>query len=185
MAPEQQDSSTDDTSGQEQQETQDQQQAPTPDNGGNGEQQQSAPAGEHIQLPDTHPLVKQLAANKQKLATQGSELQELRATSRRVTELETELNARPTQEAIDTLQTRYDRLEAFLIAAGGDLSTALDSRTFTRELFETDTDIAQIVKDWHKAHPSATSKALGSGGAEPADKKPDMNELLRAAFKSQ
>lgn len=183
----QENGSTDDTSGQEQQ---GQQQQTTEDISGNGTQQQAG--GEQqpqaitkdTVLPDDHPVVKQMKDDKAKLATARQELAEARAQAKRTTDLETELQARPTQEALDTLQTRYDRLEAFLQAAGGPLARALDSRTFTRDLFESDKDIATLVKDWHKANPNATSTALGSGAAAPDDKsKPSMNDLLRSAAK--
>ena len=166
------------TTGQEQQG----QQPTTPETGGNGGQQPGTPA-EPVTLADDHPLVKTLATQKQTIASQKTEMAELRAKSANVTKLEDELNARPTQEALDTLQTRYDRLEAFLQAEGGSLGKALDSRTFTRELFETDTDIADIVKNWHKSNPTATNTALGSGPASPADKAPNVNDLLRSALK--
>lgn len=182
MAPEQQENApTDDTSA----EGQDEQQAPTSDTEGNGEQQQSNQeqvVSKDAKLPDDHPVVKQLAADKAKLAKANSELAELRAKSATVTKLEEDLAARPTTEALATLQTRYDRLEAFLAAAGGPLAKALDSRTFTRDLFESDKDIADLVKDWQKANPTATSAALGSAGGSTGGKKIDPNELLRAAW---
>lgn len=165
------------------QEQQGQQQAPTGETPGNGEQQQAtAPViDKDTKLPDDHPLVKTLAANKEKISSQASALAEAQAQSVKATKLEEELNARPTQEALDTLQTRYDRLEAFLTAAGGPIGKALDSRTFTRDLFESDTDITALVKDWHKANPTATSQALSSAaGGESSDKK-SPNELLRIA----
>jgi hypothetical protein len=170
--------STGDTQDQEQQ---DQQQDTTPDTGGNGDQQQVNTPEKPTQLPDDHPLVKQLATNKDKIARLNAELTEARAKSAAATKLEEELAARPSVEAMETLQTRYDRLEAFLQAAGGPLGKALDSRSFTRELFETDKDIATLVKEWHRANPSATSTALGSAAAEPASKKIDANALIRAA----
>lgn len=178
----QQDTSTEDISA----EAQDQQQETTGDTPGNGDQQQVNTDGivsKDAKLPDDHPVVKQLAADKAKLAKANSELAELRASSGKATKLEEELAARPTTEAMQTLQTRYDRLEAFLVEAGGPIGKALDSRTFTRDLFETDKDISELVKDWHKANPSATSAALGSGSARPAEKGPSMNEILRAAAK--
>lgn len=171
--------STEDSSAEDQQ--QDQQQETTDDTSGNGDQQQAQTVDKSTKLPDDHPVVKQLAADKAKLAQARTEIAELRAKSATVTKLEEELEKRPTTEALETLQTRYDRLEAFLTEVGGPLSKALDSRTFTRDLFETDKDIAQLVKDWHKANPSATSSALGSGAAAPADKKPNPNDLIRAA----
>lgn len=175
-------SSTDETSGQEQQGQQQQTTGETP---GNGEQQQQASNTPEapITLPDDHPLVKTLATQKDKIKTAQVELTELRSKSAKVTQLEDELKARPSQEAVDTLQTRYDRLEAFLQAAGGPLGKALDSRSFTKALFETETDITDLVKDWHKANPSATSAALGSAGAQPDGKKSNMSDLLRAAAK--
>lgn len=84
-------------------------------------------------------------------------------------------------EELDSLQTRYDRLEAFLTHADGDLGRALDSKTFTAALFESDKDIDEIVSDWHTANPSATSKALGGAGPTSEEKKPSMNDLLRSA----
>lgn len=173
--------STEETSGQEQQ---DQQQSTTSETEENGSQQQvSATPEKPVELPEDHPLVKTLAANKTKIATLTSELTELRPKSAKISQLEDELKARPSQEAVDTLQTRYDRLEAFLVEAGGPISKALDSRTFTRDLFESDKDISELVKDWHKANPSATSTALGSSAAAPVGKGPSINDLLRAAIK--
>jgi len=170
------------------QEQQGQQQQTTDDTSGNGSQQQAAPEATPVitkdtVIPDDHPLVKQLKDDKAKLSKANTELAELRAKSKKVTDLETELGARPTTEALETLQTRYDRLEAFLLAAGGPISKALDSRTFTKDLFESDKDIEDLVKDWKKANPSATSTALGSAAAgDTGGKKHDPNELIRAAW---
>lgn len=159
------------------------QQSTTPETGGNGSTQESGTSTEEqIKLPEDHPLVKTLAANKTKIASLNTELSEARAKSAKVTQLEEDLGKRPTQEALDTLQNRSDRLEAFLQAVGGPLGKALDSRTFTRDLFETDKDIDQLVKDWNKANPTATSSALASGAAAPAEGKVDANTLIRAAF---
>jgi hypothetical protein len=174
--------STEDISGQEQQ---GQQQETTDDTSGNGSQtqtnqEQQAPAvTKDTVLPDDHPVVKQLKDDKAKLATARQELAEARAQAGKATQLQEELDKRPTQEALDTLQTRYERLEAFTQAIG--LGKALDSRTFTKDLFETDKPVDQLVKDFNKANPSVTSTALGSAAAAPADKKPDPNALLRAA----
>lgn len=159
------------------------QQSTTPETGGNGSTQESGTSTEEqIKLPEDHPLVKTLAANKTKIASLNTELSEARAKSAKVTQLEEDLGKRPTQEALDTLQNRSDRLEAFLQAVGGPLGKALDSRTFTRDLFETDKDIDQLVKDWNKANPTATSSALASGAAAPAEGKVDANTLIRAAY---
>lgn len=174
-------SSTDETSGQEEQGQQ--QAGTTPETGANGEPQQTGTTpSEPAKLPDDHPLVKTLAANKQKLSSQNTEIAELRAKSAQVTKLEQELNDRPTKEAVETLQTRYDRLEAFLQAAGGPLAQALDSRTFTKDLFESDKDVEDLAKEWHRTHPTATSAALGGGAGEGGGGKVDPNKLIRAAF---
>ncbi|AUX83029.1 scaffolding protein [Microbacterium phage Bandik] len=178
----QENGTTDETSGQEPQEQQ--QQGTTPETGANGGQQQQSEPQEPVKLPDDHPLVKSLGAYKGQIATLKSEMAELRAKSGQVTKLEEELGKRPTTEALETLQTRYDRLESFLLEAGGPISKALDSRTFTKDLFETDKDVADLVKDWHKANPSATSSALSTAAAGETGKgKHDPNELIRAAFR--
>lgn len=180
---EQQNSSTDETSGQEQQ--QGQQQAPQGETPKPGEQQQASPItiDDSTKLPDTHPLVKAYRSTleeNRKLSTAKTELAEANARAAKATQLEEELGKRPTTEAMETLQTRYDRLEAFVMAVG--LGKALDSRTFTKELFETDTDVAKLVKDWQRANPTATSQALSStAGGQQAEPKHDANELLRIA----
>lgn len=174
----QQNGSTEETSGQEQQ---GQQAAGTPEAGANGEQQQaSTTVDDSTQLPETHPLVKTLAKQKQDLQAAKTALAEANAQAAKVTQLEEELGKRPTTEALETLQTRYDRLEAFLTKAGGPLAKALDSRTFTRQLFETSDDIDGIVKAWHQANPSETSVALGSAG-EAGKGKVSFNDAVRAA----
>ncbi|QPL15103.1 scaffolding protein [Microbacterium phage Erla] len=178
----QENGSTPETGDQEPQEQQ--QQGTTPETGANGGQQQQSEPQEPVKLPDDHPLVKSLGAYKGQIATLKSEMAELRAKSGQVTKLEEELGKRPTTEALETLQTRYDRLESFLLEAGGPISKALDSRTFTKDLFETDKDVADIVKDWQKANPSATSSALSTGAAGETGKgKHDPNDLIRAAFR--
>lgn len=157
-----------------------QQQTSTP---GTGEQETppAATVDKDTRLPDDHPLVKTLAANKERFATLTTELTEARAKAAKVTQLEEDLAKRPTPEAVQTLQTRYDRLEEFVQSVG--LGKALDSRTFTRDLFETDKDVKDLVQKWNKDHPSATSTALGSAASQPAPGKVDVNSLLRAAAK--
>lgn len=137
--------------------------------------------GQDAKLPDDHPLVKKLDIQKTAIAAQKAEIAELRTKSAQATKLEEDIAKLPSQAAMDTLQTRYDRLEEFLGAVGGPLSKALDSRTFTRDLFETDKDITELVKEFSKANPTATSSALGSSSAAPEGKKPSINDLLRAA----
>lgn len=184
MAPQDQENngSASETEGQEQQGQQQQAAAgETPA----GEQQPQAQAtqvtiDDSTKLPDTHPLVKTLATLKEKTSTQAQELREAQAKSAKATQLEQELADRPTKEAVETLQTRYDRLEEFVMAVG--LGRALDSRTFTKDLFESDKDITALVKDWNRANPTATSQALSStAGGQQADGKHDPNELIRIA----
>ena len=127
-------------------------------------------------LPDDHPLVKTLA-------TQKEELKQLRPSATKVAELETKVTELETKaEMADTVQAKYDRLESFLSAIGGPISKALDSKSFTTALFESDTDVAELVTKWHKDNPSATSSALQSGSGQTASAK-DMNALLRQAAK--
>jgi len=116
------------------------------------------------------------------LADLNKERKDLKAARTKVTELEaTVAELTPKAETVDAIQAKYDRLEAFIQGAGGELGKALDSRTFTRDLFESDKDIKDIVKDWRQANPTATSAALGAGAADPAGKGPGMNDILRAA----
>lgn len=174
--------STDETSGQE---SQSQQQVTTDETSGNGNQQQDSTQGEPTRLPDDHPLVKayraQLEANR-KNQTSATELAEARAQAAKATQLEDDLKKRPTTEAMETLQARYDRLEEFLTQAGGPLSAALDSRTFTKRLFESKDQVKDIVADWQRANPSATSKALGNQSPGDVAGKHNPNDLIRAAF---
>lgn len=160
-------------------------QDPPASSAGTGDQQQvTAPViDDSTQLPDTHPLMVKHAELKAKLSTANTELAEARTTSAKATQLEEELGKRPTTEALGTLQTRYDRLEEFLVAAGGPLGRALDSRTFTKDLFETDKPVADLVKSFLRANPSATSAALGGGsnGGQGGSDKKDPNELIRIA----
>lgn len=165
------------------------QQDPTPPSGGNGGQQaapQQDPApvviDKDTKLPDDHPLMVKHGELKAKLSTANTELAEARAASTKATQLEAELAKRPTTEAMETLQNRYDRLEAFALAVG--LTKALDSRTFTKDLFETDKDIKELVKEFNRANPTATSVALGGGAAGgQGTAKQDPNELIRIAHR--
>jgi len=180
MAPESQENgSTDETSDQEQQ---DQQTGTTGETSGNGDQQQIT-IDDSTKLPETHPLVKTLAANKTKLSEQATALREAQAQAAKTTQLEEELGKRPTTEAIETLQTRYDRLEAFAQAVG--LGKALDSRTFTRDLFETDKDIKTLVREFNQANPSATSSALASTANPGGSGKLNPSDLIRIAAGKQ
>lgn len=169
--------------GQQEQQPQGQQQSTTTETVGQEQQPAGSTVDKDTKLPDDHPLVKKLDLQKTEISTLKQELAEARAQAGKATQLETDLGKRPTQEALDTLQKRYDRLEAFLQGAGGPLGKALDSRTFTKDLFETDKDIKDLVKEWNQANPTATSSALGAAAAAPSGSKPNMSDLLRAAAK--
>ena len=163
----QQQDSTEETSGQEQQQD-------TSKQGDQPSTDTTDKSGDSTDKPD--PAKQALQADLHK------ERKEHKASKARVTELEqqvTELT--PVKETLDAVQAKYDLQEQFLQAAGGPLGKALDSRSFTHDLFETDKDIADIVKAWHKANPSATTTALSSSAAEPSKGKVDPNVLLRAA----
>lgn len=141
-------------------------------------QQQEPTTQQDDRLPDSHPLVKAYANSQ-------DQLKQLKGTHQtKVQELETkvqELSDKAT--SAEATQAKYDRLEEFLTKVGGPISKVLDSRSFSEKLFNSDADIAQLVSDWHKTNPSATSSALGSKAAAPGGSKVDINELLRAAAK--
>ncbi|QBZ73199.1 scaffolding protein [Microbacterium phage Theresita] len=100
----------------------------------------------------------------------------------KATELETKVAELTTKaETVDAIQGKFERLEAFLQSIPGPLGKALDSRSFTEALFESDKSIDDILADWNKSNPTATSAALGAGAASPAPKGPTMNDLLRSA----
>jgi hypothetical protein len=143
-----------------------------------GQEQQPAAITNETRLPDDHPLVKSLASQKTELST-------LRPLKGKVTELEAkiaDLEPKAQQaEGLATLQTRYDRLESFLTSVGGPLSKALDSRSFTKDLFESDKDVAKIVEAFLRANPSATAAALGGAGHAGGTGKHNPNDLIRAA----
>lgn len=152
----------------------------TPETGGNGTPEAAKP--EEQVLPDTHPLVKAFETQKTELkALKAAGQQSKDKTATDLTEATTKLQS--TTDELTALQTQYSRLESFLSAVGGPLSKALDSKSFTTKLFESDTEIDTLVKEWYAANPSATSTALGSSAAAPAQKGPSINELLRAAAK--
>ena len=162
-------------------ESQDQQQESTGETSGQDEQQgqQSQEESTSSKSDDKKDPAKQAL-----LADLNKERKDLKAARTELAALKTEADSlRPKAETVDAIQAKYDRLEGFLQAVGGPLGKALDSRTFTQALFETDKDIAELVKDWNKANPTATSSALGSAAAAPADGKKDVNALLRAALK--
>ena len=123
------------------------------------------------------------AAKKALLADLHGARQRAKTAEARVAELDAQVaELAPVKETLDAVQARYDRLEAFMLAVGGPVSQALDSRSFTQKLFETEEDVSKIVKEWHGANPSATSAALSSSASQTGGKA-TMNDILRAARK--
>lgn len=99
----------------------------------------------------------------------------------KVEELESKLQDSATLQAnLDSVQAKYDRLESFLLAFGGNIGKALDSRSFTKDLFESDKPVEELVAEWNKANPSKTSSALGSSSAEGGSTL-SLSDLIRAA----
>lgn len=118
------------------------------------------------------------------LADLHKERSDRKSAQARVTELETRIaELESVQETLDAVQSKYNRLEQFLAEVGGPLSRALDSRSFTTALFETDADIKDIVAKWHRDNPTATSEALGGGIGPRTSQTPTMSDLIRAASK--
>jgi len=142
--------------------------------------QDNAPPAEDVTKPDD----KKDPAKAALLADLHSARTARKTAQDKVTALEaTVAELSPVKETLDAVQRRSDRLEEFISTAGGPLGKALDSKSFTTALFDTDEDITEIVKKWNASNPSATSTALGSSSAAPAGKAPDMNALLRSALK--
>lgn len=116
------------------------------------------------------------------LADLHKERKDRQSAQSRVTELEAQVKElEPVKETLDAVQRKYDRLESFLTRAGGPLGKALDSRSFSQRLFETDDPIEDLVKDWFQQNPTQTSQALGARGDGATGGKVDINTLLRAA----
>lgn len=124
--------------------------------------------------PNKEALLADLTKERKQRQTLQAQVEQLQATADSGKQHKDELTA---------VQRKYNRLESFLTEIGGPLSKALDSKSFTEKLFGTDSDVKALVADWHKANPSATSTALSSGSAQPANKASGMNDLLRAAAK--
>lgn len=155
-------------------ETQDQDssntQANQPDNGKDGSDNDQG------QTPKPDGAKQALLADLHKARTDS------KAAKARVAELETQVTELgPVKETLDAVQHKYDRLEEFLSAAGGPLSQALDSRSFTKALFESDKPVGEIVSEWNKANPTDTARALGHSSHGGGTGKTDINDLLRAA----
>lgn len=167
--------STEETSGQEVDNTSTDTSSTTSETEENGKQQESNTTQQDGRLPDDHPLVKAYTSSQE-------QLRQLKGTHQtKVQELETQVTELTAKAAsAETVQAKYDRLESFLTSLGGPISKALDSKSFSTALFESDTDIKELVAQWHKDNPSATSAALNSSsGPEKSTK--DMNALLRSA----
>ena len=137
---------------------------------------QTPPSDNGQKLPDDHPLVKAYEAQK-------VEIRELRKKANTENHEATVAELDTTKATLADVQKRYDRLEEFLSKSGSPLGKALDSKSFTTALFETDGDIGELVKSWNKDNPSPTSVALGSDKVVTADNKPSINDLLRQAVK--
>jgi len=82
----------------------------------------------------------------------------------------------------EAVQRKYDRLEGFLTKVGGPFAQALDSKSFTQALFETDTPVEELATQWAKDHPTLTTQALGAGTGPVAPQQPTISELLHAAI---
>ena len=83
-------------------------------------------------------------------------------------------------EELEALTKKYQRLEQFILGSNTDIGKALDSRTLTQRLFESDDEIDSILQDWHKDNPTTTSRALtGSNDSSPSA--PSVGDLLRVA----
>lgn len=159
-------------------EGQEQQQAQQPPAAPAGQEQQASSTD--TRLPDDHPLV--AAYNRQKQAN--AELRSKAAEADQVPELKQKLTAAESNAAkLEPLQKQYSRLEAFLTALGGPVAQILDSRTFSSRLFESEDKIEDIIKDFNRANPSATSAALSSTSTPQGKAKINPNDLLRAAVK--
>ena len=134
---------------------------------------ESTTSGSQEKDPAKESLLADLRKERDRRQALQAEVDQLKADTTAATQVKDELTA---------VQAKYDRLESFLSAVGGPISKALDSRSFTEKLFGTDTEIDQLVSDWHKSNPSAVSSAL-AGSANPATGAPSINDLLRAAAK--
>lgn len=133
--------------------------------------------------PEQPPVNQEPSFNKESLLAdlhkERNQRKELTGKVSELTERVAELDT-VTQER-DALQSKYDRLESFLEAFGGGISKALDSRSFVRDLFESDKDVADLVAEWHKNNPSNTVAALSANSGGEAHSTPSINDLLRAA----
>lgn len=101
----------------------------------------------------------------------------------KVAELEKE-NSKNSEvaEKYKLLQTRYARLEEFVLQSGTVLENILDSRSFSEKLFDSDIDVKELVKEWNSKHPSKMTEALRSNSRK-GQEKSSLNTLFRASVK--
>lgn len=117
------------------------------------------------------------------LADLHSERTRRKELTAKVTELTTKLEETSAEiTSLGDVSARYERLEQFLLQIGGPISQALDSKSFSAALFESDTDINDLVTKWKKEHPTTTAVALRSTSHE-LNTKASINDLIRAALK--
>lgn len=84
------------------------------------------------------------------------------------------------KDKLDTLSKRHTRLEALLAAEGSQFAELLDSKKFTSKLYETDDDVAEILKDWLKTKPkTAIDTALQANSTSPSTGA-KLGDILRA-----
>lgn len=175
--------------------TEDQSGDPTTDSAETAEQQDKTPEsapekkgetaeGKSQQNDSQAPKERPDDGKKAVLADLHRERESRKALQAQVDKLKADLStATQSTEQLQAVQRKYDRLEEFLAKSGSPLGKALDSRSFTSRLFETDDSISDLVKSWNASNPSPTNVALGSSTAPQRGGKPDMNTLLRQAAK--
>lgn len=84
------------------------------------------------------------------------------------------------KDKLDTLSKRHTRLEALLTAEGSQFAELLDSKKFSTKLYETDDDVATILKDWLKTKPkTAIDTALQANSNSPTTGA-KLGDILRA-----
>lgn len=85
------------------------------------------------------------------------------------------------KDKLDTLSKRHTRLEALLSVEGSQFANLMDSKKFTSKLYDTEDDVATILKDWLKTQPStAIGAALQANSANPEGNTTKLGDILRA-----
>lgn len=99
-----------------------------------------------------------------------------------VDKLSTDLaEALKAKDSLDKLSKRHTRLEALLSADGSQFANLMDSKKFTSKLYDTEDDVAGILKDWLKTQPTtAVGAALQANSANPQGSNSKLGDLLRA-----